>query len=481
MTILALRWRIERQRGQTLDTMLEELPRACDRGTKCNAQGYKVSWKGYKLHLDTADGGVPVSALLSRASMHDSQAAVPLSRMTAGRVTHLYEVMDAAYCSVSLREDSHNRGHIPRIDHNPRGGEKIEFDPAEAVRYNERTVAERMNARLKDEFGGKNVWAKGHAKVMGHLMFGLLALTADQLMRLCNERNPCKTILCPREKRGLGKASPTLGEIRDSTAVIVEARRAAPKKQPSRSSRPGRICPFGDFCKRLRWLYHYLHDIQLIDITPHRLENITQAKLDDGASTARVNCMLALIRSILRCAANQWTWLDKSPTVRMLAESKRRIRWLTREEAERLLTALPPHLTAMAGFALAAGLRESNIPGLEWSQVDIERRIAWIHPDQAKARKAITVPLNAEAVLILRRQLGQHDRWVFTYQGNRVTRANNHAWRKTLKRAGIEDFKFHDLRHTWASCPSRNAAVRAPGDGWLVIGRNGTPVRPSER
>lgn len=176
--------RIERQREQTLDKMLEELPRACDRGTKCNAQGYKVSWNGYKLHLDSADCGVPVSALLSSASMHDSQAAVPLSRMTAGRVTHLYDVMDAAYCSVSLREDSRNLGHIPLIDHNPRGGEKIEFDPASAVRYNERTVAERMNARLKDEFGGKNVWVKGHAKVMSHLIFGILALTADQLMRL---------------------------------------------------------------------------------------------------------------------------------------------------------------------------------------------------------------------------------------------------------------------------------------------------------
>ncbi|MEQ6340171.1 MAG: site-specific integrase [Gammaproteobacteria bacterium] len=201
----------------------------------------------------------------------------------------------------------------------------------------------------------------------------------------------------------------------------------------------------------LRWLDVHLRDIPLASITTALLETIAQAKLDDGASPARANRMLAVIRSILRCAANQWDWLDKSPNFRMLSESKRRIRWLTREEAERLLAALPPHLAAMAGFALAAGLRESNITGLEWSQVDLERRIAWIHPDQAKARKAITVPLNAEAVLILRRQVGQHDRWVFTYQGNRVTRANNHAWRKALKRAGIEDFRFHDLRHTWAS------------------------------
>ena len=176
--------RIEQQRRQTLAQMLGDLPRACDRGTKCNAQGYKVSWNGYKLHIDTADCGVPVAAILSSASMHDSQAAIPLSHLTAARVTSLYDVMDAAYCSAELRAHSKDLGHIPLIDHNPRGGEKIEFDPAEAVRYNERTVAERMNARLKDEFGGNNVWVKGNAKVMSHLMFGLLVLTADQLMRL---------------------------------------------------------------------------------------------------------------------------------------------------------------------------------------------------------------------------------------------------------------------------------------------------------
>lgn len=176
--------RIERQRGQTLSQMIADLPRACDRGTKCNAQGYKNSWNGYKLHLDTADCGVPISVLLTRASLHDSQAAIPLSRLTAQRVTHLYDVMDAAYCSAALREDSRGLGHVPLIDHNPRGGEKLPFDPAEAVRYHERTVAERISGRLKDEFGGRHIWVKGATKVMSHLSFGLLALSVDQLMRL---------------------------------------------------------------------------------------------------------------------------------------------------------------------------------------------------------------------------------------------------------------------------------------------------------
>ena len=88
------------------------------------------------------------------------------------------------YCSRELHEHCRSLGHAPLIDHNPRGGEKEEFEPADAIRYNERTVAERSNARLKDEFGGRNVRVKGGTKVMGHLMFGILALSADQLMQL---------------------------------------------------------------------------------------------------------------------------------------------------------------------------------------------------------------------------------------------------------------------------------------------------------
>lgn len=175
---------IARQLEQSLTEMLATLPKACDRGTKYNAQGYKISWNGYKLHLDTADCGVVVSALLTSASVHDSQTAIPLALMTQGRVTNCYDLMDAAYCSAEIRSHSRSLGHVPLIDHNPRGGEKIEFDPAQKQRYKERSQAERANARLKDEFGGKQVWVRGHAKVMSHLMFGLLGLTADQLLRL---------------------------------------------------------------------------------------------------------------------------------------------------------------------------------------------------------------------------------------------------------------------------------------------------------
>jgi Transposase DDE domain/Transposase domain (DUF772) len=176
--------RMGRQLTQTLPAILDELPKACDCGSKCNAQGYKNSWNGYQLHLDTADCGVPISALLTSASVHDSQTAVPLSLMSASWVTNLYDLMDAAYCSDELRRHSQSLGHVPLIDHNPRGGEKKPFAPHEAQRYNERTQAERTNGRLKDEFGGRFVRVQGSVKVMSHLMFGVLVRSADQLMRL---------------------------------------------------------------------------------------------------------------------------------------------------------------------------------------------------------------------------------------------------------------------------------------------------------
>lgn len=182
----------------SLSAMIDELPKACDAGTKHHSKGHKTSWIGYKLHMDAADGGIPVSCLLSSASMHDAQAAIPLAEITRCRVGNLYDLMDSAYDSPLIHAHSRSLGRVPIIDINPRGNverkqalaaenkacKTIRLQPAKAVRYNERSTVERVNARLKDEFGGCFVRVRGHAKVMCHLMFGILALTADQLMRL---------------------------------------------------------------------------------------------------------------------------------------------------------------------------------------------------------------------------------------------------------------------------------------------------------
>jgi integrase len=181
------------------------------------------------------------------------------------------------------------------------------------------------------------------------------------------------------------------------------------------------------------------------------LEHIVAAKLTQGCSNATVNRTMALVRAILRKCANEWEWLDRSPSARMLKESRRRIRFLTREEAQTLLAELPEHLAAMATFSLATGLRRANVTGLQWTQVDVVRRLAWIHPDQAKARRAIAVPLNAEAVDLLGKRVGTHPTHVFSFQGKPIAQVSTMAWYAALKRAGISDFRWHDLRHTWAS------------------------------
>ncbi|WP_210772036.1 transposase [Metallibacterium scheffleri] len=185
--------RIQRQmQGMSLSAMLADLPRACDVGSKTNSKGFKSSWIGYKLHLDVADGQIPISALVTGASVHDSQVAIPLATLTAARVTSLYDLMDAAYCSPLIRQHSRDLNHIPLIDHdqrksprdNPRGGQKIDFAPHAAERFKTRTQVERVNARLKDEFGARWLRVRGHSKVTAHLMLAVLVLAADQLLRL---------------------------------------------------------------------------------------------------------------------------------------------------------------------------------------------------------------------------------------------------------------------------------------------------------
>ena len=190
--------RLERQAAMSLAEMVDDLPKHCAVGTKRNAKGHTTSWIGYKLHLDVADGDIPVSGLLTSASLHDSQAAIPLATLTAGRVTNLYDLMDSAYDAPEIKQHSRSLGHVPIIDKNPRAavgakaGIKAEalaqqragYQLAEDVRYNERSAAERVNGRLKDDFGGRHVRVRGHTKISCHLMFGVLALTCDQLLRL---------------------------------------------------------------------------------------------------------------------------------------------------------------------------------------------------------------------------------------------------------------------------------------------------------
>lgn len=211
--------------------------------------------------------------------------------------------------------------------------------------------------------------------------------------------------------------------------------------------------------KKLAWLQQYLRGRILSEITEDDIQQIIDAKLAD-CKAATVNRYLALIRSIFRRAIRNWKWLLSMPSINLLPEAARRIRWLSAEKAHDLLAEVPSHQKSMVVFALATGVRQSNVLFLKWEQVDLPNRLVHYTPEQMKNGEAFTVALSEMASQVVQAQLGKHPEYVFTYRGKPVSSANTRAWRAALLRADIHDFRWHDLRHTWAS--------------WHV--QNGTPI-----
>lgn len=160
-----------------------ELSRVCDWGIKKDTDGNIYRWRGYKAHLSWADGMIPLLCVTTSASIHDSQVVIPLMKQLASSVSSLYDLMDSAYDAPSIREVSAALGHVALIDQNPRRGRKIDFAPCECLRFRERSNAERGNSRLKDSFGLRFVRVRGNEKVHLHILFGVLALFADQIRK----------------------------------------------------------------------------------------------------------------------------------------------------------------------------------------------------------------------------------------------------------------------------------------------------------
>ncbi len=217
----------------------------------------------------------------------------------------------------------------------------------------------------------------------------------------------------------------------------------------------------------LRWLDPWFREKYLDEIDPDLLAEVSTARqaeprdkrrkadgstfTDRPTSQSTVDKMMALIRSILR-SAQEWGWLDKLPRIKLLAEKSEDFRYLTPEEAQALYDELAEHLRPPYLFSLATGFREQNVLRLEWSRVDLKRKVMWVKGADAKAKKAIGVPLNKSAIAILQHQVGAHARWVFpNEEGKPYNRANNRGFIAAQRRARIAPLRWHDLRHTWAS------------------------------
>lgn len=218
---------------------------------------------------------------------------------------------------------------------------------------------------------------------------------------------------------------------------------------------------------RLGWLTDRLGDVRLSALTSTRLEEMLKPK---ATSPGSYNRYISIVSAILRRAQRKG-WVQDVPHLERRREPRGRLRWLTAKEWTALQKALPPYLRQMASFAIATGLRENNVIQLEWSQVDLARRVAWIHADQAKAGSAIGVPLNDDAMKVLQAQ-SKKGKWVFPLNGKPIYKASNRQWYRAVKKAGLEGFRWHDLRHTWASWHIQNGTpmhVLKELGGWKTM------------
>ncbi len=210
---------------------------------------------------------------------------------------------------------------------------------------------------------------------------------------------------------------------------------------------------------------------KLVDIDRQLIYEIGRIKKSETTG-ANANRYLAVISAVLR-RAYKWDWIAKVPCIERYAEPKKRIRWLTKSQYQKLVLALPDYLKPMVQFSVATGLRQSNVKLLLWNQVDLERKVAWIHSEDSKGGDAIGVPLNSDALNALEMVVGGDERLVFTSKtGQTLNTPNNKDWRCALKRADITDFRWHDLRHTWASWHVQNGTplyVLKELGGWKTL------------
>jgi hypothetical protein len=178
---------IENQVYQSARFAIAKLDKKCSWGCKKNSQGNVSFWRGYKLHLDTSDSGFPLTACVTAASVHDSQLAIPMEKLTEKKVAFLYSLMDSAYDSKVIASFIRGQGRIPIIDPNKRKDNlRPPLDPAKKERFKIRSTSERTNSDLKDNYIPKSIYVRGHKKVSFVLMAGVLCLSAVKYLAMLN-------------------------------------------------------------------------------------------------------------------------------------------------------------------------------------------------------------------------------------------------------------------------------------------------------
>lgn len=232
-----------------------------------------------------------------------------------------------------------------------------------------------------------------------------------------------------------------------------------------------------DYERQLNWWIEQFDDVslqriddaQIVDVILKKSETVT--RLGEVPSNATLNRYLAALRACLNAAYNA-KWISRVPRFVEYDEPKERVRWLSTDERNRLLEACPQHWRGMVRMALATGLRQSNVRDMRWEWVDVEARTLTVPGADFKNGREFCIPLNGEAMAVLKEHQGQSSEFVFTYRGKPITQLNHDAWKAVLMRAGIENFRWHDLRHTWATDMARRGvptqALQKLG-GWETL------------
>lgn len=201
------------------------------------------------------------------------------------------------------------------------------------------------------------------------------------------------------------------------------------------------------------WLEQFGEKTLLSKVTQDRIIELIEKKHEAGSAAATCNRYLAALKACLRLVAIKHKWMDvnKLPVFFPYEEPKGRVRWLSAADMGRFLEACPDHIKPVALFALATGLRRSNVTQLRWSQIDMQRQCLYIDGDEMKAGQDLGVPLSAEAMAVLSQQIGKHKQYVFTYRGKPFKVIGYDTWNQIKEKAGLDDFRWHDLRHCWAT------------------------------
>lgn len=203
----------------------------------------------------------------------------------------------------------------------------------------------------------------------------------------------------------------------------------------------------GENARHIRFWTQHFKGIALDGIARGRAAELVEENWEDPCTRNRY---ISTLRGVLKLAEGAWEWGVVCPKFRRYKEPKI-VRWITPEEATRLLAASPEHYRPIITYSLQTGWRQSNAFGLKWEQIDLGRRVAWVNAEDSKNGQGIPTPLTEEAVEAVRSQRFRHPEFVFTRDGQPLKLPGSKLWAKILKEAGIADFRWHDLRHTWAS------------------------------